>query len=199
MHELASANILVVTQKKEWGEILSGFETRNRYVVRSELGNEIYYAAEESGSLLARWFLRALRPFTIVVMRTDGSPVLYLKRPFRFFFHELNVQDAQGRLLGNVKWEFSLLRRLFRVSDAAGKEIGRLYGPVFHPWTFEIRENERTVGKISKKWTGLLKEGFTDADNFGIQMPPNKSVEAKSVLLGSVFLIDFVYFENTGR
>ena len=195
MQELAAANALVISQKKEWGEILSGFETRNRYVVLSELGNELYYVAEQS-SLLARWFLKGLRPFTLVVTKGDGSAVLNLKRTFRFYYHKLEVQDAQGKLLGTIEREFSLLRRHYRVSDAMGTEICRLYGPILHPWTFQIRERDQEVGKITKKWSGLLKEAYTDADNFAVQMPPGKDVQTKSVLLGAVFLIDFVHFEK---
>ena len=195
MNALDSANTLVVSQKKEWGEILSGFETKNRYVVLSEMGNELYYAAEKS-SLLLRLFLKALRPFEIIVARADGSTVLNLQRPFRFYFHKLDVRDAQGKLLGTIEREFSLLRRLYRITNSMGMEICRLYGPLLHPWTFEIRENDRQVGKITKKWSGLAKEFFTDADNFAIEMPPGKDVETKSVLLGAVFLIDFVHFES---
>ena len=29
-------------------------------------------------------------------------------------------------------------------------------------------DEEHEVGRISKQWTGLLKEAFTDMDNFGI-------------------------------
>ena len=29
-------------------------------------------------------------------------------------------------------------------------------------------DGQNQVGKISKQWTGLIKEAFTDADNFGI-------------------------------
>ncbi len=195
MEALSSANALVVSQKKEWGEILSGFETKNRYVVLSEMGNELYYAAEKS-SFLLRMFLKALRPFEIIVARADGSTVLNLERPFRFYFHKLDVRDAQGKLLGTIEREFSLLRRLYRITNSMGMEICRLYGPLLHPWTFEIRENDRQVGKITKKWSGLAKEFFTDADNFAIEMPPGKDVETKSVLLGAVFLIDFVHFES---
>ena len=196
MDPLAVANTFVISQKKEWGEIVSGFEARNRYVVLNELGNELYQAREESGSLLARWFLKALRPFTIVLTGADGTPALHLARPFRFYFHKLEVRAPGGKLLGTVELEFSWLHRLFRVTDAQGRELCRLHGPLFHPWTFEIRQNDREVGKITKKWSGLLKEGFTDTDNFAAVLPPGMSVEAKCVLLGAVFLIDFVYFEN---
>jgi hypothetical protein len=45
------------------------------------------------------------------------------------------------------------------------------------------------VGKISKQWTGLAKEMFTDADNFGMTFPIDLDVNIKAVLLGAVFLI----------
>lgn len=45
------------------------------------------------------------------------------------------------------------------------------------------------VGRISKKWSGLLKEAFTDADNFGITMPMDLDVRMKAVMMGALFLI----------
>merc|ERR1712062_708350 len=53
------------------------------------------------------------------------------------------------------------------------------------------------VGKISKQWSGLLKEAFTDADNFGISFPMDLDVRMKAVCLAACFLIDFMYFEKT--
>ena len=31
-------------------------------------------------------------------------------------------------------------------------------------------DESEEVGKISKSWSGMLKEAFTDADNFGIRL-----------------------------
>lgn len=45
------------------------------------------------------------------------------------------------------------------------------------------------VGKISKQWSGLAKEAFTDTDNFGITFPRDLDVRMKATLLGAVFLI----------
>ena len=55
------------------------------------------------------------------------------------------------------------------------------------------------VGKISKQWSGvlMLKEAFTDADNFGISFPMDLDVKIKATLLGAVVLIDFMFFEET--
>lgn len=45
------------------------------------------------------------------------------------------------------------------------------------------------VGKISKQWSGLARELFTDADNFGISFPMNLDVRMKAVMLGACILI----------
>lgn len=52
------------------------------------------------------------------------------------------------------------------------------------------------IGKITKQWSGFLREGFTDADNFGISFPMDLDVRMKATLLGALFLIDFMYFEK---
>jgi hypothetical protein len=93
MDKLKSYNSLVISQKKEWGEILTGFETKNKYVVSDEAGNTVYYAAEEDGSILLRWFLKALRPFTVVVLTVSNQVILRVKRPFRFYFHQADVPE----------------------------------------------------------------------------------------------------------
>ena len=47
-------------------------------------------------------------------------------------------------------------------------------------------DGSQEVGKISKKWSGLAKEYFTDADNFGVQ--------CKLHYLNRVLEINFLLF-----
>lgn len=54
-----------------------------------------------------------------------------------------------------------------------------------------------TVGRISKQWTGVLKEFFTDTDNFGITFPMDLDVKMKAVMIGACFLIVSLSFTNT--
>jgi len=199
MDRLASISSLMVKQQKEWGEILTGFETKNKYSVCDESGNEIYLAAEDPGSSFMRWFLKALRPFTLSVLTLQGDLVLQVKRPFRFYFHRLEIYDARGGLLGVVQKKFSILRRIYSVMNPQEQEVCQLFGPILHPWTFEIKKDGMVFGKITKKWSGLMKEGFTDADNFGVTFEPSCDYNLKAILLGAVFLIDFVHFENKGK
>jgi len=199
VERLSSISSLVVSQQKEWGEILTGFETKNRYTISDMSGRRLYLAAEKTGSTLLRWFLKALRPFTIAVLTEDGQVVLQVMRPFRFYFHRAEVVDSQGQSLGVIKRRFSILRRIYSVFNSSGEEVYQLFGPILHPWTFQIRNDEGEYGKITKKWSGLLKEGFTDADNFGVMLPAAWDVKLKALFLGAVFLIDFVHFENKGN
>ncbi len=199
VQKLQSLNSLIVSQVKEWGEILSGFETKNKYVVSDEAGNRMYYAAEEASSILLRLFLKALRPFTLVVLTDSNQVVLRVIRPFRFYFHQANIVDSQGNSLGVLQKRFSLLRRTYSVLDSSGKELYQLFGPILKPWTFIIKNNDVEYGKITKTWSGLLKEGFTDADNFGVTFPREWDIKLKAIFLGAVFLIDFVHFENKGN
>ncbi len=53
--------------------------------------------------------------------------------------------------------------------------------------------------KRTKKWSGLMKEGFSDADNFCVTFPQEWDIELKALFLGAVFFIDFVHFENKGN
>lgn len=58
------------------------------------------------------------------------------------------------------------------------------------------------IGKISKQWTGLLREAFTDSDNFGIQFPMDLDVRMKAVMIGACFLIvsaTIYVFDDTER
>ena len=55
---------------------------------------------------------------------------------------------------------------------------------------------EQEIARISKKWSGLLKEAYTDSDTFGVTFSKNLDNHSKYILLGAVFLIDFLYFEK---
>ena len=105
MEKLNSISDLVVRQRKELAEIITGFETKNAYSIEDVHGQQLYVAAEASGSTMMRIFLRAFRPFTIRIF-AGGSDVMLLQilRPFRWYFHRVEVEDGQGQLIGAVSY-----------------------------------------------------------------------------------------------
>jgi len=196
---LVHAPSLVVQQHKEMLEIFTNFETKNRYTVQLPDGQLAMYVAELGGgamAFLSRSFFKAKRPFTMQVTDPYGNPQLTLRRPWNWFFSELHVTDANGQAVGTIDQNFAFFARRFVITDPAGTELAQLHGPFFRPWTFRIVVGGQEVGKISKKWSGLLKEAFTDADNFGIELGPAMSPQLRTLALAATFLIDFLYFED---
>ena len=97
----------------------------------------------------------------------------------------------------------SLCEPQFVVKDQDGNVALRIEGPlctysICGDVEFKVMspDGSTEVGKISKQWSGLAREAFTDADNFGISFPMDLDVRMKAVLMGAVFLIDFMFFEK---
>ena len=89
------------------------------------------------------------------------------------------------------------------VRDQEGEIALRIEGPVCTfsfcgDVEFKVLSPDKSmeVGKISKQWSGLLREAFTDSDNFGISFPMDLDVRMKATLIGALFLIDFMFFEK---
>ena len=56
------------------------------------------------------------------------------------------------------------------------------------------------VARISKKWSGLLKEYFTDTDNFMVEFGTKAwSAAQRAVIVATAISIDFDFFENNNR
>ncbi len=200
--ELSSHTRLIVRQRKDWGEVVTGWEKANRYEVHDSSGTALFHAFEVSTSgwsVLLRVLLRAQRPFRMEVIRGNGSPVVTLVRPWRFWLSRLEVLGTDGRPLGRVEQRFSLVRRVYQVFDDQGRTLLDVVGPLLRPWTFLLHQAGREVGSTSKKWRGLGVEAFTDADTFVIEWSAARLRPGSHLLaVAATILIDFVHFEWRG-
>ena len=52
------------------------------------------------------------------------------------------------------------------------------------------------VGKIAKQAAYMEKVTHSDADRFMMKFPAECSVEMKAVLLGALFLFDYLFYEE---
>ena len=133
MIDLSQHPELYVRQEIEHLEVFTGFETSNRYSVRTPSGEQLLYAFEESG-LLGRSFLSSHRPLTIHVVDRDNTEVINASRSFFWFHSHLHVSDGAGQRIGSMQRRFSFLTRKFDLMDATGRVVAEMRGPIFRPF-----------------------------------------------------------------
>src|SRR5512146_770037 len=190
-----------VKQIKEWGEILTGWETRNRYEVFDGEGRAFLQVGETGeglGSLLLRNFW-AFRTMTLEFMTYGGPLVMRVRKPFRLFFRRFEVESWDGRLMGVLQQRFALFQRRYEFQLPAGAVLATLEGPFWHPWTFHVMRMGAEVATIHKQWSGFLREGFTDADTFGVEISRSLTdARLRQLILAATLAIDLSYFERQG-
>jgi hypothetical protein len=74
--------------------------------------------------------------------------------------------------------------------------IADIFGPILRPWTFEVRIDGAVRAVVRKRWSGFLKESFTDADNFGVDIGGLPTSRLKMLIFAATVLIDVVHFER---
>lgn len=208
---LTMVDQILIQQKVELVEALVGFETNNKYEICNTMGQRVYYAAEETGCC-SRLICGAIRPYTMRIMDNYGQEVIHLHRSLRCescwcpcCLQKVKVESPPGNTIGYVRQGWSLCRPVFKIEDANGDTKIRVQGPCITcnmcmaDVIFEVfsEDGEHQIGEIRKAWSGFVKELFSDADNFGVSFPMDLDVHFKALLLGAVFLIDFMYFESS--
>lgn len=130
---------------------------------------------------------QALRIYGGTASKVNETMLGYVQEDYYCMFPVLSVFDESGSIQYRIKLKPTC--KSFCCSFAAA--------------TFEIfdvadESCSHHVGKIKKKWSGVLKELFTDADNFFIEFPDNASAKHRALLLGALFFIDYLYYEDGG-
>ena len=192
-----------IKQIKEWGEILIGVESKNKYEIYDAQKTLLGYAAETGSGLwsfILRNILRAHRPLEIKIWDTHNVMLYRIKRPFFWFFSDLSVFDGDGQLIGVAHRKFSLINKKYDITDSTGKLLVIIKSPFWRLWSFPLLNLKgESIGVITKRWSGILKEVFTDTDNFKIDFPKDIDDNLKSIILGTAFTIDLDYFEDNNR
>ena len=198
---IESSRQLVIRQVKEWVEIVVNFETKNKYELYSADGNMLGYIMERDGGLLdslKRMLLRSHRPLEIDILDRNSQSIFRLSRKFFLFFSDLHIAAKDGQKLGSIHRRFGLIYKKYELHDKYGNTFARISAPIWRLWTFPVlNKSGQPAGVISKKWQGLLKEAFTDADSFVIDFGATAwQFEQKVVILCAAISIDFDFFEE---
>ena len=196
---LQSLPSVLIKQKKELAEIF-GFETRNKYSIETEDGQQIAYAAEQQkgifGFLFRQW-LGHWRPYQIHIYGPDRQLEFVAHHPFRIYFQRLEIRNAAGESIGTLERRIEILGKRFDLMDPAGNILMTVRSPLWRLWTFPFKKNGESLAVVTKKWGGILKEAFLDADSFHLAFTqPSLTPEQRVLLLVSAIFIDLRFFEK---
>ncbi|CAK8673461.1 unnamed protein product [Clavelina lepadiformis] len=218
---LTQIDQLLVHQQVELFEAFTNIETKNRYAIKNSVGQQCYFAYEES-DLCMRICCGQARGFMLHIVDNAGQEVIRINRPFKccsgccwcantdHCSWNLDIESPVGTPIGQVRQSQSFWKPHYDIKDASGQTVFKIKGPccICHgicctcDFPFEIHPkslDQPPIGRIAKQWSGFAKEMFTDATNFSVSFPMDLDVKMKAVLLGATFLIDMMFFENQNQ
>lgn len=200
-----------VLQHFEPLEMITRFETNNKYDIKNNLDQMVYIVTEDTDDFTRNAY-RTLRPFVLRVTDFMGREIMTMQRPFRctcccFCCHstrqELEVQCPPGITIGFVMDHWNLCRAVYSIQNEKKENVLSIRGPCStygcgSDSVFEVKaiDGVSNIGSIIRKWNGLMS-AMGNADHFDIQFPLDLDVKMKAMIFGACFLIDFMYFERS--
>lgn len=190
MSNLLSLNRLVVNQKAKL------IELTNEFRIRDEAGNDVGYIRQEGQTALKKLarFVSSLDQFMthkLSVYDAAGTKVLELERPRKFMKSKLIVTDGAGRKAGEIVQKNVFGKINFGLEDATGTPVGQIKAENWRAWNFAIvDQTDREIGRITKKWEGVVKAAFTTADNYLVEIDPSVTGDLRLLTLASAAGID---------
>ncbi|XP_063297072.1 phospholipid scramblase family member 5-like [Pelobates fuscus] len=210
LEHLSKVQHVIIHQQVELLGVFLGTEKSNKYEIKDRFGQRLYFAKEEN-IYLNKNFCGPVRPFTIRICNNRGQNVITVIRPLRCisccfpcYLQELEIQAPPDSTVAFLVQKWDPLVPKFTVQNENKEDVLNIVGPYFTfsclgDVDFEVKtpSENLTVGLISKYWSGFVNDVFTNADNFGIHFPVNLDVKMKAALIGTCFLIDLMYFEQS--
>ncbi len=198
MSDLLNRDVLVVNQKAKL------IELTNEYKILDQEGGEIGVIRQE-GQSTARKVLRFVSKLDqflthkLAVYDASGQKVVELLRPAKFLKSTVEVSDGAGRPVGKIVQQNVVGKIRFAFQGAGGNDLGSINAQNWRAWDFAIHDTTGAeVGRITKKWAGLLKEGFTTADNYVLDITGKVSSELRLLILAAAAGVDLALKQDAG-
>lgn len=170
-------------------------ELRNQYEVFDEQGQPVGRVTQVRQSplaILARVFsdLDAMLPVHLEVTDAGGQPVLLLEKPW--FRWSVRVTRPDGSPVGEITKQLRLGKARFALTGPGGAALGEVRARNWRAKDFSVLDvGGNQVAEVNKKWAGL-RELFSDADNYVVQIHPDTAEPLRSLAVASCLTIDTI-------
>jgi uncharacterized protein YxjI len=190
MSRMLTEDVLVISQKAKL------IETMDEYEVFDRAGATIGAIRELEQSMT----MRAVRLFSDVdqflthklgVFDAEGQAVCTLLRPAKLMKSKITITDATGSERGAILQDNVVGKKHFKLVDASGRKIGAIDAENWRSWDFAIHDAAGAeVGRVTKKWAGVLKEGYTTADTYVLEIENEVSDDLRLLMVASAAGLD---------
>ena len=187
---LLTAPRLVVSQKPKLVELT------NQYQVSDVNGASLGYVEQEGQSKVRK----ALRFVTDVdqflthrlsIYDAEGNKVLAITRPAKVFKSRFEIEDGAGRRIGGITQKNVFGKIGFEVNDASGTMVGAIKAENWRAWDFSVVDaGGREVGRIDKRFVGVLNAVFTPADNYVVDISDEVSGDHRLLTVAAALAVD---------
>lgn len=181
------------------------FKTVQKYDIFDYETEEQLGVAEEKLSGMAqvlRWFVpKQWLSTTVVVTDHEDAVVFKIRRGAFFFQARVEVLNADNELIGYFKSKIFSFTGGFWVYDAKDKQFAEVKGNFFGFDYKVLTPDGEELGQVNKKWGGVLKELFTSADTYMVEVSEDLAEQpvAKMLVLAAALAIDIIFkSENRG-
>lgn len=190
MSDLLQRDVLVISQKPKL------IEMTNEYRIFDADGAEIGAIRQEGQSKVKK----ALRLFTDVdqflthrlgVYEGSGAKVMEMVRPRKILRSTLQILDANGAERGRIVQQNVVGKKRFALHGPQDDEIGSIDAENWRSWDFAIHDaSGAEVGRITKQWAGILREGFTTADHYMFHVTGAPSPDLRFLMVAAAAGVD---------
>ena len=190
MTTLLDRNIFVVRQKAKI------IEMNNEFAILDDAGTQIGKVRQEGQSKLKK-FVRLVADVDqflthkLAIYDADGSKVLELVRPAKVFKSTLQVNDGGGAPRGKIVQRNVVGKKRFSLEDESGRALGSIDAENWRSWDFAVHDEQGLeVARISKNWSGALREIFTTADHYMVQITGAPGTSLRLLIVAAAAAID---------
>lgn len=187
---LLQRDVLVISQKAKL------IEMTNEYRILDPEGEEVGAIREEGQSHTKKLFrlmgdVDQFLTHRLSVYEADGTKLLEIVRPAKIFKSTLQIRDDNGADSGAIVQENVVGKKRFSLRGADGETVGSIDAENWRSWDFAIHDTDGTeIARVTKKWAGLLREGFTTADHYVLEITGPTSPDLRFLIVASAAALD---------
>lgn len=181
-------------------EKVNYFKFENQYKVFNDQGQNIGSINQRLsfGQKALRLLLnKAMLPFRLEIRDSNDVLIASISRGWTFWMSKITISSGDNREIGTVRQKFKLFKPTFDIFNHEQTQVAQITGD-WKAWNFVINnETGVQIGTINKKWAGAMKEIFTSADKYLVNIDPSyANAINKIIILSAAITIDMVMKES---